>query len=116
VASRPWLSVGLGWFSTYKEVLRLIGKGNKPALIRLVPRTARTIDLAAGDRHDGTILLRHDGQRLDRRTARGASRGAARRPSDNDRRSECAGPARLSPVSSSPGFRKNSENAIVLGF
>jgi integrase/recombinase XerD len=34
-----------------------------------VPRTARTIDLAVGERHDGPILLRHDGQRLDRRTA-----------------------------------------------
>jgi site-specific recombinase XerD len=51
------------------RVLRIIGKGNKPALIPLVPRTARTIDLAVGERHQGPILLRHDGQRLDRRTA-----------------------------------------------
>lgn len=32
------------------RVLRIIGKGNKPALIPLVPRAARTIDLAIGER------------------------------------------------------------------
>ena len=30
---------------------------------------ARTIDLAVGERHEGPIICRHDGQRLDRRTA-----------------------------------------------
>lgn len=34
-----------------------------------MPRTARTIDLAVGERREGAVLLRHDGQRLDRRTA-----------------------------------------------
>jgi integrase len=56
-------------FERGHRVLRIIGKGNKPALIPLVPRTARTIDLAVGERREGPILLRHDGQRLDRRTA-----------------------------------------------
>jgi site-specific recombinase XerD len=51
------------------RILRITGKGNKPATIPLVPRTARTVDLAVGERHDGPILLRQDGQRLDRRTA-----------------------------------------------
>ena len=51
------------------RVLRIIGKGNKPALIPLVPSTARTVDLTIGERQEGPILLRHDGQRLDRRTA-----------------------------------------------
>ncbi len=51
------------------RTLRIIGKGNKPAVIPLVPRTARTIDLAIGERTDGPILHRRDGQRLDRRTA-----------------------------------------------
>ena len=51
------------------RTLRIIGKGNKPALIPLVPRTARTIDLAIGERDHGPILLRRDGERLDRRTA-----------------------------------------------
>ena len=32
-------------------------------------RTARTIDLAIGERREGPILLRQDGHRLDRRTA-----------------------------------------------
>jgi site-specific recombinase XerD len=48
--------------------LRIIGKGNKPAIIPLVPRTSRTIDLAIGERIEGPILRRRDGQRLDRRT------------------------------------------------
>jgi len=46
-----------------------VGKGNKPATIPLVPPTARTIDLAVGERCEGPILRRRDGQRLDRRTA-----------------------------------------------
>lgn len=51
------------------RTLRIIGKGNKPAVIPLVPRTARTIDLARGERTEGPLLLRADGDRLDRRTA-----------------------------------------------
>jgi integrase len=50
------------------RVLRIVGEGDKPALIPLVPR-ARTIDLAVGERRDGPILVRDDGRRLDRRTA-----------------------------------------------
>lgn len=51
------------------RTLRIIGKGNKPAVIPLVPRTARTIDLAVGERCEGPILRRRDDERLDRRTA-----------------------------------------------
>ena len=51
------------------RTLKIVGKGNKPATIPLVPRTARTIDLAIGERHEGPILRRRDDQRLDRRTA-----------------------------------------------
>jgi integrase/recombinase XerD len=51
------------------RTLRIVGKGNKPATIPLVPRTARTIDLCVGERHEGPIVRRKDGQRLDRRTA-----------------------------------------------
>ena len=32
------------------RTLQIVGKGNKPAVIPLVPRTARTIDLAVGER------------------------------------------------------------------
>jgi integrase len=56
-------------FERGHRTLRIVGKGSKPAVIPLVPRTARTIDLAIGERHEGPILLRRDGQRLDRRTA-----------------------------------------------
>ena len=56
-------------FERGHRVLGIIGKGNKPAKVPLVPRTARTVDLAIGERHQGPILRRHDGQRLDRRTA-----------------------------------------------
>ncbi len=51
------------------RVLRVVGKGNQPALIPLVPRTVRTIDLAVGERTQGPVLVRHNGQRLDRCTA-----------------------------------------------
>jgi integrase len=71
------------------RTLRVVGKGNKPATVPLVPRTARTIDLAVGERHDGPILRRRDGQRLDRRTDRwvGKCRRSCRRTaSDNPAR------------------------------
>jgi integrase/recombinase XerD len=51
------------------RTLRIVGKGNKPATIPLVPRTARTLDLTIGERTAGPILRRHDGARLDARTA-----------------------------------------------
>jgi integrase len=56
-------------FERGHRTLRIMGKGNKPATVPLVPRAARTIDLAVGERHEGPILRRRDGQRLDRRTA-----------------------------------------------
>src|SRR5215207_7186743 len=56
-------------FERGRRTLRIIGKGNTPATIPLVQRTARTIDLNIGEHHDGPILRRRDGQRLDRRTA-----------------------------------------------
>ncbi|MCP5069777.1 MAG: tyrosine-type recombinase/integrase [bacterium] len=56
-------------FDRGHRTLRILGKGHKPAIIPLVPRTARTIDLAVSERHEGAIIRRRDGQRLDRRTA-----------------------------------------------
>jgi integrase/recombinase XerD len=61
------------------RTLAIVGKGNKPATIPLVPRAARTIDLAIGERHQGPILRRRDGQRLDRRTAHRWVRAIGRR-------------------------------------
>ncbi len=66
-------------FERGHRTLRIVGKGNKPAVIPLVPRTARTIDLAIGERKTGPILLRHDGSRLDRRTAHRWVRSVAKR-------------------------------------
>jgi integrase len=51
------------------RTLRIVGKGNQPATVPLVPRTARTLDVAIGERTAGPILQRHDGARLDARTA-----------------------------------------------
>jgi integrase len=48
-------------FEPGHRTLRIVGKGNQPALIPLVPRTARTIDLAIGKRISGPILTRSDG-------------------------------------------------------
>lgn len=56
-------------FERGQRTLQIVGEGNKPPGIPLVPRTARTLDLAIGERSDGPILLRHDGIRLDTRTA-----------------------------------------------
>jgi len=49
------------------RILRITGKGTKPATIPLVPRTARTIASAVGALHEGPILRRRDEQGLDRR-------------------------------------------------
>ena len=58
-------------FESGSCTLRIVGKGdNKPALIPLVPRTALTIDLTFGERHDPPDPARRYGQRFDRRTAR----------------------------------------------
>ena len=43
-------------FERGHRTLRMVGKGNKPATIPLVPRTARTVDLAGGERSGGPIL------------------------------------------------------------
>ncbi len=58
---------------------RIIGKGNKPAVIPLVPRVARTIDLVLGERSECPILHHRDGERLDRRTAHRWVRSIGRR-------------------------------------
>ena len=47
--------------------------------IPMAPRTARAIDLAVGERCDGPIFLRDDGQRLDRHAAGRIVRRVARK-------------------------------------
>ena len=70
-------------FDRRHRVLRIVGGQRQQACPHsAVPRTARTIDLAVGERRDGPILLRHDGQPLDRRTAH---RWALHRETSRDR-------------------------------
>jgi integrase/recombinase XerD len=47
----------------------VLRKGGKLVTIPLVPRTARAIDLAIGERLTGPIFLRVDGGRMDRHSA-----------------------------------------------
>jgi integrase len=54
-------------------------KDGKVVTIPLVPRTARAIDLAIGERCEGPIFLTADGRRLDRRGAGRIVRRVARR-------------------------------------
>jgi len=61
------------------RVVRVVGKGNQPALIPLAPRTSRAIDAAVGERTDGPLLARADGSRLDRHAAGRIVRRLARR-------------------------------------
>lgn len=48
------------------RVLRLVGKGGKPATIPLPPLVARILDRAAAGRTDGPLLLSRTGRQLDR--------------------------------------------------
>ena len=50
-------------------VLRLVGKGGKPATMPLPVPVLRALQSAKGDRLSGPLLTRDDGQQLDRRTA-----------------------------------------------
>lgn len=51
------------------RVLRLVGKGGKPATMPLPVPVLRSLDACAGDRTSGPLLVRYDGHQLDRRTA-----------------------------------------------
>ena len=51
------------------RTLTVVRKGGKTVTMPMAPRTARTVDLAIGDRHEGPILLGTDGHRLDRHAA-----------------------------------------------
>jgi integrase/recombinase XerD len=54
-------------------------KGGKVVTVPLAPRTARAIDLAAGERSEGPVFLSADGRRLDRHGAGRIVRRVARR-------------------------------------
>ena len=49
--------------------ITVLGKGSKLAIIPLPPRVARAVDLAAGERSSGPLLLAQSGLRLNRHAA-----------------------------------------------
>ena len=51
------------------RTLTVLRKGGKTVTMPMAPRTARTVDLAIGERLEGPILLGNDGDRLDRHAA-----------------------------------------------
>ena len=51
------------------RTLTVLRKGGKIVTVPLAPRTARSIDLTLGERVEGAIFLRRDGQRMDRHAA-----------------------------------------------
>jgi site-specific recombinase XerD len=51
------------------RTLTVLRKGGKIVTIPLAPRTARALDLTIGERTEGPIFLRKDGQRMDRHAA-----------------------------------------------
>lgn len=51
------------------RVLRLVGKGGKPATMPLPVPVLRALDAAAGDRTEGVLLLRKDGRPFNRAAA-----------------------------------------------
>jgi integrase/recombinase XerD len=61
------------------RTLTILRKGGKIVTIPLAPRTARSLDLAIGERLDGPIFRRADGQRLDRHGASRIVRRIAKR-------------------------------------
>ena len=61
------------------RTLTVLRKGSKIVTIPLAPRTARAIGLAIGERLDGPIFLRPDGERMDRHCASRIVRRVARR-------------------------------------
>ncbi|MDP9091472.1 MAG: tyrosine-type recombinase/integrase [Actinomycetota bacterium] len=65
------------------RTLTILRKGGKTVTIPLAPRTARAVDLAIGERPDGPIFLRPDGQRMDRHCASRIVRRVARRAGVN---------------------------------
>ena len=61
------------------RTLVITRKGGKVVTIPLAPRTARAIDLAIGERTEGSIFLTPDGRRMDRHGAGRIVRRIARR-------------------------------------
>ena len=57
----------------------MLGKGSKLAVIPLPPKVGRAVDLAAGERSSGALLLGVSGERLNRQAAARIVRRLAKR-------------------------------------
>lgn len=66
-------------------MLRLIGKGNKPATIPIPVPVLRSLDAAAGDRASGYLILRRNGLPMDRRAAYDRIKTLARKAGLSDK-------------------------------
>lgn len=96
--------IGSSWLRARAPNPRNPREGQQARHHPIVPRTARTIDLAVGERCEGLILRRRDGQRLDRRTAhRWVKQSASEPDSATATRTCCA--QRSSWPHSTPGSR-----------
>jgi integrase len=62
-----------------RRIVTVLGKGAKLAVLPMPPRVARAVDLAAGDRLSGPVLLSRSGRRLDRHGATRIVRRLAKR-------------------------------------
>lgn len=67
------------------RVLRVYGKGNKPATIPVPVPVLRTLELAAGGRTCGALILRKSGRRMDRNAAYQRIKSLARKAGLSDR-------------------------------
>jgi len=61
------------------RTVKVLGKGSKLAVIPLPPRVARAVDLAAGERRSGPLLLTQAGKRMNRHAATRIVRRLAKR-------------------------------------
>lgn len=53
----------------YHHTLKIVGKGNQPAIIGLAPRVMDALSSAIGDRKEGPLLLTRTGSRMQREAA-----------------------------------------------
>ena len=67
------------------RTVKVVGKGAKVAVIPLPPRVARAVDLAAGERTAGPVLLSRSGQRLDPTAPPASCAGSPARPGSPSR-------------------------------
>jgi site-specific recombinase XerD len=61
------------------HTLRILRKGGNTVIVPMAPRTARTVDLAVGERVEGAIFVTDSGERMNRHQAARVVRRLARR-------------------------------------